>query len=100
MFKKIKQWLLDRAMRKSAVKEALKKKKELLQFVKVMKELYNFVKWVNTKFKNRAGRKAFWKRVSGGEDLLEKQLQALLKAYSANVIKIDEFVKPKKEEKK
>ncbi len=96
MFNKIKQWFIDRKMNKAAVKDALKKKKNLLDFVSKMKELYNFVTWINKNIGNRAARKAFWKRIMNGEDLVEKQLQRLLKLYQENLTKIDEFVDEKK----
>jgi ATP-dependent helicase/DNAse subunit B len=101
MFQKVKQFFKDRAMKKQAIKEALANKKETLKFIKEMKELYNFVTWVNKQFRNRAGRKAFWRRIYAGENLVEKQIQRLLKAYQDRVKQIDEFIKPsKKEEKK
>jgi hypothetical protein len=98
MFQKVKQWFMSRAMKKKAVKEAKKRKKETLKFIKLMKELYNFVKWLNMpkQLPNRAARKAFWMRVKNGEDLVEKQIKRLLANFQENIEKIDKFVKENK----
>jgi hypothetical protein len=98
MWNKIKQWFITRTMKKQAVKEALRKKKETIEFAEKMKELYNFVKWINMpkQLPNRAARKAFWMRVKNGESLVEKQVERLLANFQENIKKIDDFVKENK----
>jgi len=75
-------WYSNRLQKQIVETRMTEQQRKQQEFKKHMQELYGFVQWLNTQFRNRHERKAFWRNVIAQHGVIETTMQNLIKQYA------------------